>query len=170
MFNLLQKYSSKLVIFTLCSIFILSCVHKSKYEKKQKLLSDAKMITVLEDVVLMESYVNEKLPSATIDTLSALKSNFYNQIFKKHKIDSASFYSTLYYFQVHPIEFDSLLVKIDDKLSLVKPKDTTIVKPIVKIESSGLPTGNVIDQEKEMKEEYKKRFPKLFNNRNRDSI
>ena len=105
MFNLLQKYSSKLVIFTLSSIFILSCAPKTKYDENQKLLPDVKMVNVLEDVLLMEAYVMEKLPNVRIDSINAVKNVFYKEIFKKHKIDSASFYTTLYYFQVmkHPM-------------------------------------------------------------------
>ncbi|MFN8284071.1 MAG: DUF4296 domain-containing protein [Chitinophagales bacterium] len=167
MFNLLQKYSSKLVFFTLTVIFISACVQKPKYDKHKKLLPDTKMIRILQDVLIMESYVYEKLPSAGIDTLNAVKNQFYKEILNKYNVDSTSFYSTLYYLQMHPEEFDSLLSKVDDKLMVMKPKDTTHVKVIA---PSGLPQGNVIDEEKRMRDEYEKHFPGLLKNRNKDSL
>lgn len=159
MFNLLQKYSSKLVIFTLCVIFISACVQKNKYNKHEKILPDTKMVSVLEDVLLMESYVNEKLQGVNTDSTAAVKRSFYKDIFKKHNIDSSSYYGTMYYLQAHPLEFDSLLAKVDRELNVVVAKDTSKIHP--KLTPSGLPAGNVIDQEKELKERFGKHFPAL---------
>ena len=170
MFKLLQKYSSKLVFFTFITIFILSCAQKSKYGKHQRVLSDTKMIVILEDVLIMESYVMEKLPNLRTDSLNAIKNKFYAEIFKKHKVDSASFYSTLYYFQVRPIEFDSLLNKVDLKLSKIVPKDTTRVIQTPQMLPTGLPVGNVVDEEKKLKEQFAKHFPRLNENLNKDSL
>ena len=170
MFKLLQKYSSKLVFFTLSTIFILSCTQKSKYDKHQKKLADAKMAEVLEDVLIMESYVIEKLPNVRADSLNAVKNQFYKEIFKKHKIDSIAFYSTLYYFQVRPIQFDSLLDVVDRRLSKIEPKDTSKVNFIPPKLPNGLPVDNVLEQEKKLKEEFSKRFPQLKDKIKKDSV
>ena len=55
----------------------MSCVHKHKYEDGKIQLSDKKIIPVLVDILLMESYVNEKMQGSNVDTLALLKKSFY---------------------------------------------------------------------------------------------
>ncbi len=83
------------------------------------------MINVLVDVFILEAYITEKNPTTNQETLKSIKNKYYNDIFIKHKVDSIGFYSTLYYLQTKPIEFDSILVKVDKKLNNIKALDTT---------------------------------------------
>ena len=71
---------------------------------------------------------------------------------------------------MRPIEFDSLLNKVDLKLSKIVPKDTTRVIQTPQMLPTGLPVGNVVDEEKKLKEQFAKHFPRLNENLNKDSL
>lgn len=115
-------------------------------------------------MLLMESYVAEKLPVST-DSLLPVKLSLYDSIFSYHKIDSSAFYSTLRYYQSHPREFSAILHKVDSTLNKIKPGDTINSIP------SFVPPPNIEqlqsfrEQEKLMGEEYLKNKKRLQKNK-----
>ncbi len=111
-------------------------------------------------MLLMESYVSEKLPISQ-DSVVAVKLSLYDSVFLYHKIDSAAFYSTLRYYQSHPRKFSAILHKVDSTLNTIKPRDTTNVIPSI------VPPPNINqfqsfkEQEKLMGQEYLKNQKRL---------
>lgn len=117
-----------LILFSLSTP--IACVQKHKFDTDKKQLSEKKMSQVLADVFLMEAYVNENTIGLFPDSVASIKKSLYKPILLKHKIDSADFYATLNYYQVHPKEFLPILNQVDTILSKIKPLDsTTITEP-----------------------------------------
>lgn len=131
-------------------------MQKLKFEQNKIELSDKKMTSILVDVLLMEAYVNEKLPSISTDSQNIIKKSFYKDILAKHKVDSSDFYSTFNYYQSHPKEFSTLLTKVDSSLIKIVPKDTTRVKPIAQTPKNLESMSSFSEQEKAMREEFLK--------------
>ncbi len=143
-------------------LLLMSCTQNNKYSHLKKELTDNKMISILVDVFLMEAYLSEKAPSMQIDSLAALKNNYYNAIFTRHKVDSIEFYSTLYYYQNKPIEFDSLLTRVNKQMQKIKPTDTLsnhATKPEIHIPP---PT---IEHNKLLNQDVLKQFERLKQNK-----
>ncbi len=156
MYYFSHKYSSKFILYVLSFTFIISCVHKHKFDSDKKVLSEQKMTSILVDIFLMEAYVNEKMPNLNIDSLTVVRQSFYPSVLKYHKVDSFSFYSTFYYYQYHPKEFSELLNKVNTKMTKIKPLDTTIIKQIVVPPKDLDKLTNFKEQEKSMRDEYLK--------------
>lgn len=135
----------------------MSCVRKHKFDSGRIELSEKKMTAVLTDILLMESYVFEKMPGVQMDSITIIKKSFYKPILAKHKVDSADFYSTLFYYQSHPKEFTLLLNLVDSSLSKIQPKDTSIVKPIVTVPNNIDALSTFNEQEKAMQKEFLKK-------------
>ncbi len=137
----------------------MSCVSKRKFDSDKIELSNKKMTAILVDVFLMEAYVTEKMPNVNMDSVNNIKSSFYIDILVKHKVDSATFYSTFNYYQAHPNEFSALLIKVDSSLTKIKPKDTTRIIPIVTVPGKIDDLSSFNEQEKAMRQEYLKNSP-----------
>jgi hypothetical protein len=135
----------------------MSCVGKHKFESGRIELSEKKMTAVLTDILLMESYVFEKMPGVQMDSVTIVKKSFYKPILAKHKVDSSDFYSTLYYYQSHPKEFTLLLNLVDSSLSKIKPKDTSIVEQLITVPQNIDALSSFHEQEKAMREEFLKK-------------
>jgi beta-glucosidase/6-phospho-beta-glucosidase/beta-galactosidase len=149
-----HKYSSKFILYVITLAIFMSCMQKHKFERNKIELSDQKMTTILVDMLLMEAYVSEKQPYINLDSLTILKKSFYKTILKKHKVDSASFYSTFNYYQSHPKEFSPILVMVDSSLNKIIPKDTTFVKPVVEPPKNLESMASFTEQEKAMREAF----------------
>lgn len=167
MFCIFYKYSSKFFLCIVSCTTILSCVQKHKFASDKKMIADNKMKLILTDVFLMESYVSEKLPNVSLDSITTIKKSFYKNILLQHKVDSASFYITLNYYQSHPKEYGLLLNMVDSVLIKIKPLDTTKVptKDIIPPKNiENLPSFT--EQEKEMQNVFLKQhqdFQRLKN-------
>ena len=135
----------------------MSCLRNHKFDSGRIELSEKKMTAVLTDILLMESYVFEKLPDVQIDSNTIIRKSFYKPILAKHKVDSTDFYSTLYYYQSHPKEFSLLLNLVDSSLSKIQPKDTATVKTIVTVPNNIDALSTFHEQEKAMREEFLKK-------------
>ena len=85
MFKFYRKYNSKIILCILSCITIISCVHKQTYKNGSIELNDKKMSDILVDILLMESYINEKMQGTSVDSLVQIKKSYYSSILKKHK-------------------------------------------------------------------------------------
>lgn len=157
MYKFCHKYSLKFILYLLPLLFFISCVRKHKFDSGRIELSEQKMTAVLTDILLMESYVLEKMPGVQMDSVTIIKKSFYNPILAKHKVDSADFYSTLYYYQSHPKEFTLLLNLVDSGLSKIHPKDTSIVIQTVTVPKNIDSLQTFHEQEKAMRVEFLKK-------------
>lgn len=156
MFKFYRKYNSKIILCILSCITIISCVHKQTYKNGSIELNDKKMSDILVDILLMESYINEKMQGTSVDSLVQIKKSYYSSILKKHKTDSISFYSTFNYYQTHPKEFSLILNRVDSSLNKIVPKDTSIVVLQVTPPSNLEQLSSFKEQEKAMQEVFKK--------------
>lgn len=156
MFKFYRKYNSKIILCVLSCITIASCAHKHSYKNGRIELSDKKMSDILVDILLMESYINEKMQGTSVDSLTVIKKSFYPAILKKHHTDSISFYSTFNYYQTHPKEFSLILNRVDSSLNKIVPKDTSIVVQQVTPPSNLEQLSSFKEQEKAMQEAFKK--------------
>ena len=132
-------------------------MQKHKFAAYKKEVPDKKMIQILTDVFLMESYVNEKAQGVSPDSLTVIKQSFYLPILRHHKVDSASFFNTFNYFQSNPKEYAQLLSLVDSNMIKIKPLDTTIIiKPAVVTPKNIDILPNFKEQEQAMGREFLK--------------
>jgi hypothetical protein len=155
-----HKYTSKFIFPVLSFGFILSCVPKHKFDFEKNQLSEKKMASVLSDVFLMESYINEKMIGSSPDSMSVIKLLFYKKILAKHRIDSVSFYTTFNYLQAHPKEMLTVIQQVDSTLNKIKPGDSTIIHRSIPVPENIDKLSGFREQEKVMRGEYLKTLMK----------
>ncbi|MCB0508703.1 MAG: DUF4296 domain-containing protein [Chitinophagales bacterium] len=131
----------------------MACVKKHNTTFTSNLLPKDKMINVLTDVFLMESYINTKVQNTDADSVLLIKKALYAPILKHHKVDSAEFYTTFNFYQSHPKEFVALLQLVDSNLVKIKPLDTTKEKLFVEPPKNIDNFGNYKEQEAAMQKE-----------------
>lgn len=148
------KYNLIFILILIFGLFITSCFRKHKFEKAKIELSDKKMLAILTDIFLMESYVNEKMPNTHLDSLTLVKSSLYNSIFKYHKADSSTFYSTFNYYQTHPKLFLMLLTQLDSIMNKITPLDSNQVTNIVVAPANVEKANDFNEQERLMRVQY----------------
>jgi hypothetical protein len=119
-------------------------------------VEDSVFSALMVDVLLMEAYVSEKMPVAGQDTLSLVKKQLYDSIFAKYKTDSASFFTTLYYYQAHPKEFSVHLKVIDSVMNKIIPGDTSTVNPQIPVPDHIQDLPSFSEQEELMRNELLK--------------
>jgi len=114
---------NSLLILSFCFFFI-AC------QSEQPPLSNTKMAKILSDLHMAESFAqmvpkdNGDYSTKNVDTLQAL----YSHIYKKHKIDTASFSKALSWYKQRPKEFDKVYEEVLEVLSIRKElvKDSII--------------------------------------------
>lgn len=90
-------------------IFVAACNYK---QPPAGILKNDKMISVLTDIHLVDSY----LGSAAYDTTTQPAANYYRVVYKKYKIDSLQFQKSLRYYSRQPEQLDTMYHQILQKL------------------------------------------------------
>ncbi|MBD3749131.1 MAG: DUF4296 domain-containing protein [Sphingobacteriales bacterium] len=98
------------ILFSLCLIFI-SC---SQEETPKGIIEKQKMINVMVDMQITDSYLNQV---SNKDTMMMQAHTRYNYIFKKYGIDSAQFSRSLAYYSDKPDEFNKMFNVVLDSLN-----------------------------------------------------
>ena len=135
---------------------ITSCVPKHKFEDSVNLLPDTIMSAVLTDIFIMESYVAEKTAVVNPDTAIKIKKSLYSEILNHHKVDSLEFYTTFFYLQSHPKDFQVVLSMLDSAMNKIKPGDTSVHKPLLTLPKNIENIPNFKEQQKVLQEAYRK--------------
>ena len=151
-----NKYTLIFLLITIGVATFSSCVPKHKFDNSAKLLPDTTISAILTDVFIMESYVAERLPGNSSDTMVLLKQSFYSQIIAHHKVDSLSFYNTFNFLQSHPKALQTVLVMVDSAMQKIKPGDSSVYKPVVELPKNIENIPNFKEQQKILQEVYKK--------------
>ncbi|MDB5225865.1 MAG: hypothetical protein JWN78_58 [Bacteroidota bacterium] len=163
------KYSLKFIFCTFSFVTIISCVPKHKFDFDKNKLSDKKMTSILTDIFLMESYVNEKMQGHYPDSITSIKMSFYKKILEYHKVDSVTFYTTFNYLQAHPKDFLAILKLTDSTMHKIVPLDTIRTAPYVSVPKNIEKLPNFNEQEKAMREEFiKKKLEERKQESNKD--
>jgi hypothetical protein len=149
-----HKYTSKFIFPLFSVLLFISCLPKHKFDLAKNKLDEKKMADVLADVLLLESYVNEKMMNRNQDSIASIKMSLYPAILNYHHADSAAFYTTFDYLQAHPKEFASVLHLVDSALNKITPRDTTKIFPAVTIPDNINNLPNFNEQQKALQEEY----------------
>ncbi len=101
---------NKYIYIIIISIFIFSCTSNTILKKPENLMSKDKMVDVLTDMFIASSAENIK----NLDLKR--KVNYYPLVFEKHKIDSALFQESNYYYTSKVDEYDEILNKVEERL------------------------------------------------------
>lgn len=125
-----QNFWVQLVFIILIAM---SC--KNRLEKKpENLVPKEKLIQILADIHRLEGHVNNMNIQNT-DTLAFIYRKMEADIFKKHKVDTASYFKSYKYYLVDPEEFSELYSEV---VTLIKTKnkiDSTTEAKTKKFES-----------------------------------
>lgn len=159
MFVKRYKYTLKYFLGIISVLLIVSCMKSHVKGTDTIKLHDTTFTAIMIDVLLMEAYVNEKLPNAHFDSLTLIKKSFYDSIFSKYHTDSAAFFSTVLYYQAHPDKFFPKLKTIDSIMNKIIPGDTTTIINQIPVPDNIQELSGFSEQEEAMRKElFKNRF------------
>jgi hypothetical protein len=90
-------------------IFVAACAREHVPEG---IIDNAKMVSVLTDIHLVDSYVS----SAAYDTTTQPAKNYYKVVYEKYKIDSVKFQKSLRYYSRQPELLDTMYYQVLQEL------------------------------------------------------
>ncbi|QRM88363.1 DUF4296 domain-containing protein [Lacinutrix sp. WUR7] len=110
-------------LYAICVLLLVSCYSQHKPKKPKNLLSKEQMVDIIIGVSLYNSAkgVNKKV-------LERNGVKLQEHIYKKHKIDSAQFADSNYYYTYHPEVYEEIYNIVRDSLKKLKEKHTAIDK------------------------------------------
>ncbi|WP_055442702.1 DUF4296 domain-containing protein [Lacinutrix himadriensis] len=119
-------------LYTICVLLLVSCYSQHKPKKPKNLLSEGQMVSILIDMSVYNSAkgVNKKV-------LEKNGVKLQEHIYAKHKIDSAQFADSNYYYTYHPEAYEDIYKKVKDSLIKLKESYTAIDKEESKIKRKG---------------------------------
>ena len=90
-------------------IFLVAC---ARQHVPEGIIDNDKMVSVLTDIHLVDSYVS----SAAYDTTTQPAKNYYKVVYEKYKIDSVEFQKSLRYYSRQPELLDTMYYQVLQKL------------------------------------------------------
>lgn len=116
-------------IYFLLICFVLSCTEKATTKIPEGILSEAKMISLLTDIQLIEGAVSKKM----IDRAANKKesSRYYRKAFEKHGITRDQFDESINFYTENPKDMQEIYEKVLVELSKIKADLENTKKRIV---------------------------------------
>jgi hypothetical protein len=112
----------KLILLIAVVLFYVAC----KQNVPKGVIEKSEMMNVLLDMQVTDAALNQVYNN---DTMKMQAHSRYNYIFKKYKIDSATFTNSLKYYSRNAKELDSMYTQISD--SLVRLQESLKPKPVI---------------------------------------
>ena len=110
------------VYIFLISVFTLSCTSNTIYKKPENLIPRDEMVEILVDMQLA-------LGAKSIKNIDGNKSvEYMHLVYEKHKIDSARFAESSFYYMTNIDEFNKVLRKTKSKIQAMKKEYEDIRK------------------------------------------
>jgi len=91
----------------------------SRERLPEGIIENPKMISVLTDIHLIDSYVS----SAAYDTTTQPAKNYYKVVYQKYKIDSVQFQRSLRYYSRQPELLDTMYYQVLKKLEWMERRE-----------------------------------------------
>ncbi len=98
-------------------LLLLAC---SSHQKEELILSQEKMIDVLLDVQLSETYFQNNSSMIKSETFNPLPSEYYNHIFEKNQITKLQFDESLKFYQTDLPTFKLIYDSVAARIELMK--------------------------------------------------
>ena len=111
----------RLILGFFILIFVTAC---TRDQVPQGIIENGKMISVLTDIHLVESFVS----SAAYDTTTQPVANYYKVIYNKHHIDSVQLQKSLRYYSKKPELLDTMYYQVLKRLDIMERNENTKVQ------------------------------------------
>ncbi len=108
-----------------CALLVVISCNRNVEKKPENLVPKEKMIEILADIHRLEGHVNNMNIQNT-DTLAFIYLKMEAEVFKKHAIDTASYYKSYKYYLVDPQEFTLLYEEVVAKIKAKNQVDSTL--------------------------------------------
>ena len=92
-------------------LFLAACA--SSDTKKGKLLPFKTMQQTVWQLMQVDEYLTRQIQTDTTIQPSLKKAQFYQQVFNINKVDRVQFYTTMDYFDKHPVEMKVLMDSVE---------------------------------------------------------